>query len=75
MTRRKDVNTAEIAAGHAGMSPQADREVAGAIAVRRPLESTVPAHRAAIEEGLAQLDRGEFATDAEIQAVFRRAGL
>jgi hypothetical protein len=31
--------------------------------------------RAAIEEGLAQARRGEFATDAELTAVRRRHGL
>jgi predicted transcriptional regulator len=30
--------------------------------------------RAAIEEGLAQADRGEFATDEEIAAIFKRHG-
>lgn len=30
--------------------------------------------RAAIEEGLAQADRGEFATDAEMEAFFNRRG-
>lgn len=28
--------------------------------------------RAAIEEGLAQIERGEFATEEEVAAVFRR---
>jgi predicted transcriptional regulator len=30
--------------------------------------------RAAIEEGIAQADRGEFATDEEVAALFRRYG-
>lgn len=30
--------------------------------------------RAAIEEGLAQADRGEFATDEEVAALFKRYG-
>jgi predicted transcriptional regulator len=30
--------------------------------------------REAIEEGLAQADRGEFATDEEIAALFKRYG-
>jgi hypothetical protein len=30
--------------------------------------------RAAIEEGIAQADRGEFATDEEVAAVFKRFG-
>lgn len=34
-------------------------------------ESTDPAHVAAIREGLAQVQRGEFATEAEIDAAFR----
>ncbi len=31
--------------------------------------------RAAIDEGLAQAQRGEFATDAEIAALWKRHGL
>jgi len=30
--------------------------------------------RAAIEEGIAQADRGEFATDEEVAALFKRYG-
>ena len=29
--------------------------------------------RAAVEEGLAQAERGEFASEAEVEAIFRRA--
>ncbi len=35
-------------------------------------EQLPPEDRAAIEEGLAQADRGEFATDAEMDEVFAR---
>ena len=31
-----------------------------------------PAHRVAIAEGLAQVQRGEFASEQEVEAVFRR---
>ncbi len=31
-----------------------------------------PAHLSAVLEGLAQAKRGEFATDAEVEAAFRR---
>jgi hypothetical protein len=31
-----------------------------------------PAHLPAVLEGLAQAKRGEFATDAEVEAAFRR---
>lgn len=32
-------------------------------------------HRAAILEGLAQADRGEFATDEEMAALWKKCGL
>ena len=32
-------------------------------------------HRAAIVEGLAQADRGEFATDEEMAALWKKCGL
>ena len=35
-------------------------------------EAIDPAHLAAIDEGLAQLERGEFASDEEVEAAFRR---
>ena len=35
-------------------------------------ESVNPGHLAAVLEGLAQAGRGEFATDAEVEAAFRR---
>ena len=35
-------------------------------------ESIDPAHLAAVLEGLAQAKRGEFATDEEVEAAFRR---
>lgn len=38
----------------------------------RPPEAIDPADEAAVREGLAQAERGEFATDAEVDAVFRR---
>jgi hypothetical protein len=35
-------------------------------------EEIGPAHLAAVLEGLAQAKRHEFASDAEVEAVFRR---
>jgi hypothetical protein len=35
-------------------------------------EEIDPAHLPAVLEGLAQAKRGEFATDAEVEAAFRR---
>ena len=40
----------------------------------RPPEAISPEHREAVQEGIDQADRGEFATDAEMKAVFRRFG-
>jgi hypothetical protein len=37
-------------------------------------EEIDPAHLADVLEGLAQARRNEFASDAEIEAVFRRFG-
>ena len=34
--------------------------------------SASPEELAAIDEGLAQVERGEFASDAEVEAAFRR---
>jgi predicted transcriptional regulator len=38
------------------------------------LDDLPPEDRAAIEEGLAQADRGEFAADAEVEEVYSRFG-
>ena len=35
-------------------------------------EAVEPAHLAAVLNGLAQVRRGEFASDAEVEAAFRR---
>jgi hypothetical protein len=35
-------------------------------------EAIDPAHLSAVLEGLAQAERREFATDAEVEAAFRR---
>jgi predicted transcriptional regulator len=35
-------------------------------------EPVAPAHLAAVIEGLAQAERGEFASDSEVEAAFRR---
>ncbi len=38
----------------------------------RDAEDIDPAHLSAVLEGLAQAKKREFATDAEIEAIFRR---
>ncbi|WP_378476355.1 hypothetical protein [Rhodoplanes azumiensis] len=38
----------------------------------RPPEPIDPADGPSVREGLAQADRGEFATDAEVASAFRR---
>ena len=40
----------------------------------RPPETIAPEHRDAVLEGIAQADRGEFVTDAEMKATLRRFG-
>jgi hypothetical protein len=42
------------------------------VGAEEPPEEIDPAHLADILESLAQAQRGEFASDAEIEAVFRR---
>jgi predicted transcriptional regulator len=37
-------------------------------------EAIEPGHLAAVLEGLAELERGEFATDEEVEAAFRHFG-
>jgi len=37
-----------------------------------PPEPVDPAHRAAVLEGLGQVKRGDIASDAEVEAAFRR---
>ena len=39
-----------------------------------PAEDINPAHLSGVMEGLAQAERGQFASDAEIEAAFRRFG-
>ena len=41
----------------------------------RPPERLDPAHREAVLEGLDQMRHGEIASDEEIAAIYRRAGL
>lgn len=41
----------------------------------RPPEPVEAAHAAAVRDGLDQVRRREFASDAEIAALYRRAGL
>ena len=58
------------------LSPQAQDEIARAMlhlaARNRTPEQADPAHLTAVLEGLGQAQRREFATDAEIEAAFRR---
>jgi hypothetical protein len=51
---------------------EAAREIA---ALRSGVYQLSPAEDAAVVEGLEQADRGGFADDARIQALWRRAGL
>jgi predicted transcriptional regulator len=50
------------------------REIFRLLQTERAVEITDPAHVAAIRRGLAQIRRGEFATDGEIEAVYRSFG-
>ena len=45
-----------------------------AIDTRTP-EPVDPAHLAAIEAGLAEAKRGAYVADADVEAIYRRAGL
>jgi hypothetical protein len=56
--------------------PEADQDAIAqamlALARSEEPEDIDPAHLADVLEGLAQAKRREFATDAEVEAVFRR---
>lgn len=57
------------------LPPESQDEIARAmlnLAKEGEPEEIDPAHLPAVLEGLAQAKRGEFATDAEIEAAFRR---
>lgn len=57
------------------LSPDSQDEIARAmlnLADEGELEETDPAHLPAVLEGLAQAKRREFASDADIEAAFRR---
>jgi len=58
------------------LPPEAQDEIARAImhltAGEREPEPVDPAHLAAILEGLGQAQRREFASEAEVEAAFRR---
>jgi hypothetical protein len=58
------------------LSPESQDEIARAmlrLAVGEGTpESVAPAHLAAVLEGLAQVERREFASDREVEAAFRR---
>jgi hypothetical protein len=41
----------------------------------RPPEPMNPAHREAVDEGMAQARQGRFAGDADIEAIYRGAAL
>ena len=60
--------------------PEADQDEAAEVLLWSVETRNAPAPlddqtRAAIDEGLAQARRGEFATDAEIAALWKRHGL
>jgi predicted transcriptional regulator len=50
------------------------REILQLLQADETVEITNPAHIVAIRTGLAQIQRGEFATDEEIEAVYRSFG-
>jgi predicted transcriptional regulator len=58
------------------LPPESQDEIARTIlrlaAGEAEAEPIDPAHLPAVLEGLAQAKRGEFATDAEVEAAFRR---
>jgi DNA-binding TFAR19-related protein (PDSD5 family) len=58
------------------LPPEAQDEIARAImhltAAEREPEQVDPAHLTAILEGLGQAQRREFASEAEVEAAFRR---
>lgn len=57
-----------------GVLPDAQLKALADIAeaLARPLDAEDAATSAAIREGLAQADRGEFASEAEVAATFAR---
>lgn len=57
------------------LPPDAQDEIAHAmlnLATDQTVEQVHPGHLSAVLEGLAQAKRREFASDAEIEAAFRR---
>jgi hypothetical protein len=57
------------------LTPDAQDEIAGAmlsLADAGEPENIDPEHLSAVLEGLAQVERQEFASDAEVEAAFRR---
>jgi hypothetical protein len=60
------------------LSPEAQDEIARAMlqlaADDADLEPIDPADLESVSEGLAQAERGEFASDEEVEAAFRRFG-
>lgn len=60
------------------LSPEEQDEIARAMLDlardEREPEEIDPAHRAAVLEGLEQAERREFATQGEIESLFRRFG-
>jgi len=62
-TRRPPGAASTRAAG--GPSPRVDN---------RPPEAVPTEHRWAVQRGVDEAARGEFATDAEVKAAFRRFG-
>ncbi len=68
---------AKLPANTVGFTTRAPGRAAGAPSPRvdnRAPETIPPGRRGAVLEGVDQADRGEFATDAEMKAVFRRFG-
>lgn len=42
---------------------------------RRPPETIDPAHKDSVERGMEQAKRGQYASDDEMDAIYRLAGL
>lgn len=73
MARSKDVSIPRSPLGGPARSPIP--QSAPPPTDDRPPEALDPAYREAVEEGLEQARGGRFAPDADVEALFRRAGL
>jgi len=72
MTRRSNRRVGFLIGTPGGKNPA--RRATAPLVDDRTAEVTDPAHRVAVEEGMAQLRRGDVSTDEEVEATFRRYG-